>query len=155
MNQSPGASFLICTSGPHCCALPLQHVVETMRPLPAEALAGMPTFLLGISLIRGMPVPVIDLACLLGKDSNSSQIARYITLRSGVHIVATAVDTVVGVRHLPVQNLTMLPPLLKETNRQIIAGITVLDEDLLLILQSAYWLPEHVWDALDTPIGTT
>ena len=41
-------------------ALPLEHVVETMRPLPVEPLGDAPRFILGLSIVRGEPIPVVD-----------------------------------------------------------------------------------------------
>jgi purine-binding chemotaxis protein CheW len=59
-------STLLCRVRERLCALPLAHVVETMRPLPIEPLGGMPGFVQGIAIIRGAPVPVVDAGALLG-----------------------------------------------------------------------------------------
>ena len=44
------------------CALPLEHVSETMRPLPVEPIAGVISPVAGVAIIRGGPVPVVDVA---------------------------------------------------------------------------------------------
>lgn len=56
---------LICRVRTWLCALPLAHVVETLRPLPVRGLAGAPSFVLGLALLRGQAVPVVDAAQLL------------------------------------------------------------------------------------------
>jgi chemotaxis signal transduction protein len=43
------------------CAVPLSHVIEIMRPLPVEPISSVPSFVQGISIIRGIPTPVVDL----------------------------------------------------------------------------------------------
>ena len=53
------------------CALPLVHVLEVMRPLPLEKVEPAPAFLLGLAVIRGEPLPVVDVAALLPGDDVS------------------------------------------------------------------------------------
>jgi purine-binding chemotaxis protein CheW len=86
-------------------------VVEVMRPLPLEPVIGLPTFILGLSVIRGAPVPVVDLAALTG-DRRGSGTTRFVTLGLGERRVAVAVEEVLGVRALDVETLQELPPLL-------------------------------------------
>jgi len=124
-------------------ALPLDDVVETMRPLPGEPLAGAPRFVRGISVIRGAPVPVVDAASLLG--IGDSHAARLVTLRVGDRRVAVAVDAVLGIRALPPESLQELPPLLREAGSGVVEAIGVLDAELLLVLQSVRLVPESVW----------
>src|SRR5271155_6034274 len=57
---------LVVFAGAYSCALPIGHVVETMRPLPTEPVAGAKAFVRGLALIRGAAVPVIDLAHVIG-----------------------------------------------------------------------------------------
>ncbi len=62
---------LVVMVGARACAFPLHHVAETMRPLPIEPVAGTPSFVRGVSVIRGMPTPVVDLKALLESSANS------------------------------------------------------------------------------------
>jgi purine-binding chemotaxis protein CheW len=48
------------------CAVPLTHVIETMRPLPIQQLAGVPSFIKGVAIVRGIATPVVDLSAVLG-----------------------------------------------------------------------------------------
>jgi len=48
------------------CALPLEEVEETMRPLPVAPVVAAPVFVRGVCLVRGTPAPVMSLAVLLG-----------------------------------------------------------------------------------------
>jgi purine-binding chemotaxis protein CheW len=46
--------LLLFRSGGRLCALRLESVRETTRPLPIEPIAGTPPFVLGISVMRGV-----------------------------------------------------------------------------------------------------
>jgi purine-binding chemotaxis protein CheW len=73
------------------CAVSLTHVIEIMRPLPIEAIAGMPPFVLGVSIIRGTPTPVVDLGLILGAPGSGAE--RFVTLRLGQRQVALSVGS--------------------------------------------------------------
>src|SRR5579864_4751234 len=62
---------LFVRAGAHMCALALSNVAEIMRPLPIAPLAGAPEIVRGLSVIRGAPVPVVDLGRLLGSEAQS------------------------------------------------------------------------------------
>ena len=131
---------MICRVHATLCALPLEHVVETMRPLPVEPVAGSPPFVLGLSVIRGAPVPVVDAAALLeGKESNPG---RFVTVRAGSGTVALAVDAVLGVRTIPSHVLHELPPLLRDAPTAMVSAVGALDAELLFVLRSCSLVPE-------------
>src|SRR5690348_7597343 len=110
MNINP-APYLICRIGTTPCALPLGGVVETLRPLPIEALSGAPAFVAGLAIIRGAPVPVISGHYLLGGDSGS--IGRWVVLRAGAHRVALGVEAVIGIESVRPSELDAMPPLMR------------------------------------------
>jgi purine-binding chemotaxis protein CheW len=147
-----GEESLLFRAGAHLCALPVVHVVETMRPLPVKAIAGAvaalggtPSWVRGLAVIRGVPVPVIDVGSLLQDgppplQAHASPVrpaARFVTLRVAGRPVALAVDCVVGVRALARDALRDLPPLLRDAGAEVIASIGRLDTELLLVLRGA------------------
>jgi purine-binding chemotaxis protein CheW len=75
-------SFLLCRGSSRLCALPLDSVAETMRPLPIEVLPGCPPFVRGVAVIRGRPTPVADLGVLLGA-ADPPQPVRFVMLKTG------------------------------------------------------------------------
>src|SRR5207249_3999514 len=105
-----GSRVLIVAVQSSVCALPLMHVIETMRPRPIEPVACALSFVRGISIIRGAPTPVVDLGALLGTSDGAP--GRFVTLRLAGRQVALAVDAVVGVREFDALTLQKLPPLL-------------------------------------------
>lgn len=147
MTGEGGRLSLICRVDTRLCAFPLEHVVETMRPLPAEPLAGAPRFVRGVSLIRGDPVPVVDAASLLGAEESCP--TRFVTVKADDRRVAMAVDAVLGVQAIPDGSLHDLPPLLDDAIAEVISAIGTLDAGLLVVLRSARLVPESVWGLLE------
>jgi purine-binding chemotaxis protein CheW len=129
------------------CAVPLGHVIETMRPLTIEPLPNVPSFVLGIAIIRGDVVPVVDAALLLG--GARSRCERFVTLAVGRRVVALAVGEVIGVRGLPTSELEALPELVAESAAELVAAIAKADADLVFVLRQSRILPDPIWAALD------
>jgi purine-binding chemotaxis protein CheW len=147
--QGGQLSLLVCRVGSRLCGLPLAHVVETMRPLPVEPLAHLPSFVEGLALIRGRPIPVLDARRLLGADGEAGARTRFVTLQIAERSAALAVDSVLGVRSIDVSQLAQLPPLLRDTQNDLVAALGTLDRELLLVLERSRLLPVAVWAALD------
>jgi purine-binding chemotaxis protein CheW len=139
--------WLLCRVADRLCALPLDHVIEIMRPLPIEPLSGMPQFLLGLCIVRGSPVPVIDAGRLLG--GSDFQVGRLVTIVIGGRTIALAVEQVIGIRPIDPETLGMLPPLLQNTASDAVAAIRVLDSELLLLLDTSRIIPEALLDELN------
>lgn len=129
------------------CAVPLTHVIETMRPLPVEPISGVPSFVRGISIIRGIPTPVIDLGAVVGTPSEGAE--RFVTLRVADKQVALSVNAVLGIRDLgTVVTMQELPPLLQRASNDVIETMGTLDAQVLMILRDGWELPDEVWQAL-------
>jgi purine-binding chemotaxis protein CheW len=143
---------LIVAVGSRACAIPLAHVVETMRPLRLEPIAGMPSFVLGLSVIRGAPTPVVDLAAVLG-GSHAIAPTRFVVLRLGERVVALAVDRVIGVRELDAMRLQEMPPLLRSASADVIEAIGMLDAQLLVALRATRILADETWNVLEAHEG--
>jgi purine-binding chemotaxis protein CheW len=129
------------------CAVPLIHVLETMRPLPVESIAGLPSFVRGVSIIRGVLTPVVDLGAILGTPGEGAE--RFVTLRLGERQVALSVDEVLGVRELDASKIQELPPLLQGVSQDVIETLGTLDEGFLTVLRASWELADEVWQALD------
>lgn len=124
--------------------LPLRGVLETMRPPPCAPLRGAAPWVLGVSVIRGAPTPVVDLGRALGRrdgDAGPGERQRVVTVQAGERTVALAVDEVLGIRRVLSSSLHALPPLLEPGDR-LVEALGVLDEQLLLVLREGRLLPE-------------
>ena len=139
---------LVVMVGARACAFPLHHVVETMRPLPIKPVTGTPDFVRGVSVIRGIPTPVVDLKALLENSENSPSFGRFVTLKLDDRQVVIGVDSVVGLRHLDSAQLGALPPLLRDATADLIVSFGIRDTQLLLVLRTARIVPDAVWISL-------
>jgi purine-binding chemotaxis protein CheW len=136
---------LIVAVGAHACAIPVDHVAETMRPLPIEPIAGTPQFILGLSVIRGAPTPIVDLAMLVEGRARAASYARLVLLKVGAQRIAIAVDVVVGLRRLDGAPLDSQPPILRAVHTDYIAAIGSLDAQLLMVLHASRIIPDQAW----------
>jgi purine-binding chemotaxis protein CheW len=145
--------MLVCRVGTKVCALPLDQVQETMRPLSVESLPGSPSFVTGLAVIRGRPTPVVDARRLLGsQNDNHGPAGRYVTLKLGRRSAALAVDDVLGIKKLEPELLTGLPALLRGEHSEHVAALGALDAELLLLLDHSQLLPESLWPVLDQDV---
>jgi purine-binding chemotaxis protein CheW len=141
VGEQRSQSVLLISAGMLRCALPLRLVIETMRPLPLHALANAPAFVCGASVIRGEPVPVVNLAALLGAGPGPA--ARFVLVRAGGRKVALAVEAVIGVQELGFDALAGVPPLLAHADA--LSALGTLDRELLLVLRTAHIVPPELW----------
>jgi purine-binding chemotaxis protein CheW len=148
VRDSERSPVLVVTVGARACAIPLHHVAETMRPLSIAPVAGTPSFVRGVSLIRGAPTPVVDLKALLENGENSAPYGRFVTIRLGERRVAIGVDGVVGLRNLDSAQLGELPPILRDVAADLIEAIGARDAQLLVVLRAARIVPDEVWTIL-------
>jgi purine-binding chemotaxis protein CheW len=140
--------------GAGLCAIPVGQVVETMRPQPSRPLADAPPYVVGVSVIRGAPVPVVDLAMVV--HGRGQEATRLVTVRTpdAARTVALAVTEVVGVASIPADSLGSLSPLLADAGPASVRSVGVADTEILLLLDGARAVPDDVWRALATePAG--
>jgi purine-binding chemotaxis protein CheW len=149
-----GELCLVVRVGKQLYAFPVNHVEETMRPLPLSAVAGAPPFVRGMAVIRGLPVPVLDCAAVLADgDQPLSSETRFVALRIAARRVALSVREVIGVRQIDSKHLADLPPLLANAGEHVVTAIGTLDRELLMVLRSGKLVPEDVWAAIDDGEG--
>ncbi len=135
------------------CSLPLEHLVETMRPLPVAHLAGTPPYVLGVAIIRGGPVPVIDLDAFLGSPvASPGPRARFVLIRTGARHVALAVREVMALADVGGVE-ARLAPLLAGACQGAVESVAALDDELVMALRLARLVPEGVWAAVAARAG--
>jgi len=147
MGASSRAPWLLCRGATHLYAIAIEHVVEIMRALPIEAVSGAPRYVCGLCIIRGSPVPVVDIGLLIGDQA--TRFERLVTIRTGGGTIALAVETVVGIRNVGADTLGRLPPLLGRAVPEAIEAIGAVDAELLIFLRAARIVPEDLFDRLD------
>lgn len=137
----PSIPILVVRAGAQLCALPVQSIVETLRPGAISPVRGAAPFIRGVTAIRGAAVPVVDLSALLGSGS-SAQGTRLVVARAAARRVALWVDSVLGISHQEGTRLKDLPPLLADVRPELVEKIAMLDSQLLLVLRASRLVPE-------------
>lgn len=140
--------LLVRAGGRLVVALPLADVVEILRPLPRQPIGAMPDFVSGLVIIRGKPVPVVELDALLDEGAVERRATRMVVVRAGSRRVALAVEDVIGVRPLPSSIHEPVPPLLRNARSDVIETVGVVDGELSVMLRSAQIIPQDTWDQL-------
>jgi purine-binding chemotaxis protein CheW len=143
-----GGQSLVFRADTHLAAIGLEHVTEVLRPLPVEGLAGVPPYVRGICVLRGRPVPVVDIGLLLGGERMAGEVhdARFVGVRTGPQTAVLAVDTVVGIRDVPMERLHDLSSV---TGSVACTAVGAIGREPLLLLETGRVIPDSVWDALE------
>jgi purine-binding chemotaxis protein CheW len=140
-------TVLLVRAGARLCALPIACVVETLRPLPSSPMAGAPPFVQGVAIVRGDPVPVVDLAAFVGGAGAAERATRWVTVRTGRRTAALAVTAVLAVAELDPRD-GRSEPLVQDACAGAIASLRARDDDLLVVLDAARVVPDAAWAAL-------
>ena len=152
MTRQGSRCFLLVRSQEWMCALPLDEVEETMRPLPVSSVASAPDYVRGVCLVRGTTAPVVSLARLLGGGTPPPG-QRFVSLRVPEGRVALEVDEVRGLRWLDAQTLDSVPPLLRSSAGAQLHHLGSVDGNLMAILATTHLLPQGLWSQLQNPAG--
>lgn len=139
------AMSLVFRAGSLLCALRLDEVIEIMRPLAVRSLAGTPSYVCGVTIMRGVPTPVVDVARLVGGEP--ADVARFVAVRTERGPIAFAIGPVVGIRAAAAEAAAQHPVLLGGASSRLVAGVGTIDAEPVLLLQSMWVLPDEVWAA--------
>ena len=143
--------FLVVRSGGRLLGLPVEHVEETMRPLPCERVPDAPAYVRGVSVVRGLVTPVVALSELFGAPTDEAPPERLVTVRTGEgRRVGLLVHAVLGLRARALATDLDLPPLLADAQRELVAEIGRLDDRLLTVLDATRLVPEALWNDLES-----
>ena len=118
-----------------------------MRVLTIDPVPGMLPFILGLSIIRGMPVPVVDIGSLLGAPDSRGR--YFVSVDAGGLPVALTVDEIPGFLRIPEDVLAPLPPLLRDAANGAVAALRARDGQLLILLDTARLVPAQLFVELN------
>jgi purine-binding chemotaxis protein CheW len=130
-------------------AITLASVIEIFRPLPIQSIPGLPSFVLGISLIRGEATPVVHLNALVNGEEPAGSTTRFVLLRVEPRPIALAVEQVIRICDLDISHFGELPYLLHNSSAEVISAVGAVDQKLLLILQAARVISKELWESLE------
>ena len=141
MREEGQQRLLVVTGGAHRVGIPLASVRETSRALALVPLRGAPPFVLGLAVMRGASVPVVDLPALLGGNTSSAELGRFVRLELDGRSVALAVTHVEGVLALESSDFSAIPPLFAGAAGSTLEALAQSDAELLFVLSAARLVP--------------
>jgi purine-binding chemotaxis protein CheW len=99
-------SHLLVQAGEYVCALPLRSVRRVVRALPVHPLPGATPELRGLSEFGGEPLPILDLARLVGAPQGANPtypvtIVAWAGPENGRELVGLAADAALEVADVP------------------------------------------------------
>jgi purine-binding chemotaxis protein CheW len=124
----------------HRCAVPVAATIETLRPLPLERLPGAPRGILGVSIIRGATVPVVDMAALFDEPEGSA--SRWVLVRAGERRLGLAVSRLIGVCEIDEAAEVLGPAGAALVAAPFVTAVATHAGRLLAVLDVARILPE-------------
>ena len=140
--------YLLFRVGSRWCALPAGGVEETTRALPVEPVSDMPPFVRGVTLLRGAPTLVVDVATLLGGEPLTCP-ERFVSVRlPGGRVAALAVSEVSGLTRGEALGLQAPPPLLSPTSKSSVAALGEHAGALLSVLSLGHVIDDATYDRL-------
>jgi purine-binding chemotaxis protein CheW len=148
MREEGQQRLLVVTGGAHRVGIPLASVRETSRALALAPLRGAPPFVLGLAVMRGASVPVVDLGALLGGNTSTAEPARFVRLELDGRSVALAVTHVEGVLAFESSDFSAMPPLFARAAGATLEALTQNDAALLFVLSAARLVP-HLPSAVE------
>jgi purine-binding chemotaxis protein CheW len=148
VSDSGDNTVLVITAGARNFAIPVRHVCEILRPQAIEAVVGMPDYVLGLCIVRGTLIPVVDLQALSGGRSEGINHGRLVILKLGDRRLALGVESVEGLRKLPAAAFDALPSLLGDGAVELVESVGLRDTQLLFVLRASRIVPEEVWTAV-------
>jgi chemotaxis signal transduction protein len=101
-------------TGGEAYAVPVGEVLEVVPLGAVDAVPGAPAASIGVCALRGQPLPVFDLARLLGLQAETGERQILVSAHAGGRI-GWAVDTVTDVGELPSGHAEAQSPWLRST----------------------------------------
>ena len=118
-------------------AFRISQLEEILRSQRMTMVPTMPTYVLGITSLRGKVIPVIDLKTkltLTDKPSDTGRGGKILIVKGPKGPIGVAVDKVVGVVRVAKDEIIPPPSHLTEGELKFIEGVTVLDKRFISIM---------------------
>ncbi len=130
-------------------AFRVEEVEEIVRLQKITRVPTVPSYMVGVTSLRGKIIPVVDLKARLnlgklsqqaggGTDPDGESTTGKILIIAGPEgLIGAIIDRVIGVVRLPQQDVIEPPAHLTEAEKKFIEGIVVLDKRFISVIRSA------------------
>ncbi|MDA7886742.1 chemotaxis protein CheW [Pirellulales bacterium] len=115
----------------------IESIQEIVMPSRVAKIPEVPAYVDGVSNLRGMIIPIINLRSLFSlKRKPYDENTRTIVVNVGTRTIGCTVDSVLRVMRVPAANIQPAPDSVNGTGRRFIAGFTRVDEELFVLLNA-------------------
>lgn len=134
-DQTASQQLVVFYVGDFICAVPVSAVQEINKDLDFTAVHQAPSYVEGITNLRGQIVTVVSLRDRLGLDSKSlTPTTRNVVVRWNDELVGLLVDDVADIIEVDRSRIHKPPPHIDAAMGSRISGVYQLENDLLAIL---------------------
>lgn len=130
-------------------AVDIMMVREIRSSTHATSLPRAPAFVRGVINLRGMVLPILDLALRLGIGGDDAELARNVTIvvdHAG-RSFGLMVDAVSDIITVPIDSLQRPPSLSQEGEQSFVNALAIVDGKMLRILELKTVLPRPAEEA--------
>jgi purine-binding chemotaxis protein CheW len=135
--QATGSSFIVFSASRTLYAVSLASVIEVARARSITPVPNLPSWMLGISAIRGDMVSVLHLGSFFGQEGQSIPTeARVLVLNTQNKevTVAVLVDRVRGLRTVEMEEIRPFPENLTHPVAEYALGVSEIEDQLVVLL---------------------
>ena len=119
----------------------IESIQEIVMPSRVAKIPEVPTYVDGVSNLRGMIIPIVDLRSLFNlKRRPHDDDTRTIVVNVGSRTIGCTVDSVLRVMRVPADTIQPAPDSVYGSGRRFIEGFTRVEDDLFILLDASQLL---------------
>ncbi len=121
--------------GPHYFCVDIMSVREIRGWTPATTLPRAPGFVRGVINLRGIVLPIVDLAERLGFPP-AEPTARHVIIvaQTARQIIGLLVDAVSDIIAQPVENVQAMPEIGSEQSKSFVLGVMAMEDRMVSLI---------------------
>jgi purine-binding chemotaxis protein CheW len=125
--------FTVFTIAGQVFGIPIERVVEIIKPQKVFTIPGLPDFLSGVMSLRGSIIPLIDLRRRFGVDPSGKK-ERLIVTRFGGEKTGFLVDEIREILAISPADVSPPPSFFRGFRTEYITGLGRKDDSIIIIL---------------------
>src|SRR3954447_17472217 len=148
-HQASGArEYITFRIGAQYYCIDIMSVREIRGWTPATALPRAPAFVRGVINLRGVVLPIIDLADRLGFAATEPT-ARHVIIveQTGRQVVGLLVDAVSDIINMPADRVQPTPDVGSEAARAFVLGVMAVDDRMISLIALSSVMPTLAGEA--------
>lgn len=119
----------------------IESIQEIVMPSRVAKIPEVPAYVDGVSNLRGMIIPIINLRSLFNlKRRPHDEETRTIVVNIGSRTIGCTVDSVLRVMRVPEDTIQPAPDSVNGSGRRFIEGFTRVEDDLFILLDASQLL---------------